>query len=79
MNTLLLLKRGLFMKEQLEQRLKELRAEFESGPKMLADLESQQVNLRNTLLRISGAIQVLEEMIAAEGTGEMPEHAGQKI
>ncbi len=54
------------MKQQLEQRLKELRAEFESGQKALADLEMKQANLRNTLLRISGAIQVLEEELAKE-------------
>jgi chromosome segregation ATPase len=52
------------MKQSMEQRLKELKAEFESGQKMLADLESQQANLKNTLLRISGAIQVLEELLA---------------
>lgn len=51
------------MKEEIENRLKELKAEFESGQKMLADLEAQQANLKNTLLRISGAIQVLEEML----------------
>lgn len=49
------------MKEQLEQRLLELKAEFESGQKMLAELEARQANLRDSLLRISGAIQVLEE------------------
>jgi chromosome segregation ATPase len=49
------------MKQQLEQRLQSLKTEFESGQKMLADLEAKQVNLRETLLRISGAIQVLEE------------------
>ncbi len=49
------------MKEQLEQRLKELKTEFESGQQMLTDLEARQANLRNSLLRISGAIQVLEE------------------
>ena len=66
------------MKQQLEQRLKELRAEFESGQKMLADLESKQVNLRDILLRISGAIQVLEELILAESNiGEMQEQIGQ--
>ena len=52
------------MKEQIEQRLKELKGEFESGQKMLADLDAQQANLRNTLFRISGAIQVLEELLA---------------
>ena len=49
------------MKEQLEQRLTELKAEFESGQKMLAELEVKQANMRDSLLRISGAIQVLEE------------------
>ncbi|MCZ7356851.1 MAG: hypothetical protein O8C66_14295 [Candidatus Methanoperedens sp.] len=54
------------MKERLEHRLKELRTEFESGQKALSDLEIKQANLRNTLLRISGAIQVLEEELVKE-------------
>lgn len=49
------------MREQLEHRLGELKAEFEAGQKMIAELEARQNNLRETLLRISGAIQVLEE------------------
>jgi predicted nuclease with TOPRIM domain len=52
------------MKEQLEQRLLELKAEFESGQKMLAELEARQAKLRDSLLRISGAIQVLEEELS---------------
>jgi hypothetical protein len=52
------------MKEQLEKRLSELKTEFEAGQKMIADLDSKQANLRDTLLRISGAIQILEEEIA---------------
>ena len=52
------------MKEQLEKRLAELKAEFESGQKVMADLEAKQANLRDTLLRISGAIQILEEEIS---------------
>lgn len=58
------------MKHQLEHRLKELRSEFESGQKTLAELETKQMNLRNNLLRISGAIQVLEEELAIEGKPE---------
>ncbi|MDZ8183671.1 MAG: hypothetical protein RMX96_02250 [Nostoc sp. ChiSLP02] len=49
------------MKKQLEQRLAQLKSEFASGQKVLADLEAKQVNVRETLLRIQGAIQVLEE------------------
>ncbi|NEQ10529.1 MAG: hypothetical protein F6K37_32805 [Moorea sp. SIO4E2] len=49
------------MKEQLQKRLTQLKAEFESGQKVLADLEVKQANVRETLLRIQGAIQVLEE------------------
>jgi uncharacterized protein (DUF3084 family) len=52
------------MRQQVEHRLHELKAEWASGQQMLADLEAQQTNLRNTLLRISGAIQVLEELLA---------------
>jgi predicted nuclease with TOPRIM domain len=52
------------LKKLLEQRRRELKAEFESGQKMLAKLETRQANLRETLLRISGAIQVLEELLA---------------
>ncbi len=52
------------MKKQIKERLEELKAEYESGQKMLADLEAQGSNLRTTMLRISGAIQVLEELLA---------------
>lgn len=61
------------MKPQLENRLKELKAEFESGQKALADLENRQANLRSSLLRISGAIQVLEEELdKCEGDSTEP-------
>jgi predicted nuclease with TOPRIM domain len=49
------------MRERLEQRLSDLKSEFEAGQRMLAELEAKQANLKETLLRISGAIQVLEE------------------
>jgi hypothetical protein len=58
------------VKEQLQSRLKALHAEYEAGEKMLADTETKQANIRATLLRISGAIQVLEEELAkASGDG----------
>ena len=52
------------MKEQIQERIQQLKAEYESGQKMLADLETQESNLRTTMLRISGAIQALEELLA---------------
>ena len=52
------------MRQQVERRLHALQAEWASGQHMLAELETQQTNLRNTLLRISGAMQVLEELLA---------------
>lgn len=54
------------MIQQLENRLKELRTEFESGQKTLSELETKQANLRNTLLRISDAIKAVEEELARE-------------
>lgn len=52
------------MQERLQQRIQSLKTEYEAGQKMLADLEAKQANLRDTLLRISGAIQILEETLA---------------
>ncbi len=57
------------MREKLEHRLAALKSEFESGQKMLAEQETKQANLRTTLLRISGAIQVLEEELAKDVPG----------
>jgi len=52
------------MQEQLEQRLKELKAEYKSGQAVIGELEAKQANVRDMLLRISGAIQVIEEELA---------------
>ena len=57
------------MREQLEQRVSELRAEQQKGQQMLAELEGRQAELGQTLLRISGAIQVLEELLAGASPG----------
>jgi len=64
------------MKEQLEQRLKELKAEYTTGQKMLADLQNQQANLEQTLLRISGAMQVLEELLGNNPQSNEPSSLG---
>ena len=58
------------MREQIENRLRELKTEFEVGQKVMAELEIRQANLRSTLLRIGGAIQVLEEMLGEKKADE---------
>jgi uncharacterized coiled-coil protein SlyX len=52
------------MREQLEQRITELEAEQEKGRHMLSDLDARRAELQQTLLRISGAIQVLGELLS---------------
>jgi prefoldin subunit 5 len=58
------------MHTQLTTRLAQLRAEYEAGQKMLAELDAQRQELRETMLRISGAIQVLEELAQAAEPAE---------
>ena len=45
------------MREQLQQHLRQLKAEYESSQKMLTELEAKQSSVRETLLLISGAFQ----------------------
>lgn len=52
------------MNAQFEERLKGLKNEFEAGQKMVAELDLKRNNLQNTMLQISGAIQVLEELLS---------------
>jgi hypothetical protein len=47
----------------LAARLTMLRSEYSSGQAMLADLEARAATLREQLLRIHGAAQVLEEVL----------------
>ena len=65
------------MKERMERRLARLRSEFEAGQAVMSDLEARQANLRGSLLRVSGAIQVLQEMLDQEAgvdgpSGQLP-------
>lgn len=53
----------MIMKKQIQSRLEELKKEFETGQARLQELEVQESRLREAMLRISGAIQVLEEML----------------
>jgi hypothetical protein len=62
------------MRKELQQRLQSLKSEYEAGQKMMAELEAKQANLRDTLLRISGAIQVLEEALSEANESDLAEN-----
>ena len=62
------------MREELQARLELLRKEWETGTARLRELERQQAQLGETMLRISGAIQVLEELVSDGVDGEQPEN-----
>jgi hypothetical protein len=52
------------MREQIQARLETLKRELEKGQAELQKVEMQQTYLRETVLRISGAVQALEELLA---------------
>ncbi len=56
--------------QRLKPRLAELRTEFEAGQKVLDELEEKRERLRESMLRIAGAIQVLEELEEANAEEE---------
>ncbi|WNZ08057.1 hypothetical protein [Streptomyces sp. 11x1] len=58
------------MRAEIEKRVSELETEFAEGKRMLAELEARQTDVQQTLLRISGALQVLNELLAAEDARE---------
>jgi hypothetical protein len=58
------------MKERVVARLQQLKTEFDTGQQMLADLDQKRVTLEQTMLRISGAIQVLEELLVADAAAD---------
>lgn len=51
------------MREQIEKRLAELQAEYSRGQEVAAQMEQERINLQQTLLRISGAIQLCHELL----------------
>ena len=58
----------------ISQRLAQLKQEYEEGQKMMAEWQSKMADLEKTMLRISGAIQALEEL-----REQLPEPAGNVI
>jgi len=55
---------GMLMSNQIQVRIESLRKELEVGQRRMHDLERELAQLRDIMLRISGAIQVLEELQA---------------
>jgi hypothetical protein len=55
----------------IEKRLESLKSEYETGQKMLAELDAKRAGVTQTLLRIEGAMQVLQELLARD-TGVEP-------
>jgi hypothetical protein len=53
------------MREHIQERLRELKQEFEAGKRAQAELDVKREELMRTMLRIHGAIQVLDELLAA--------------
>lgn len=62
--------KGKIMTEQVLMRLTELQREYEVGQRRLQELVAQEVSIRETLLRISGAIQVLTELTGQAAPSE---------
>jgi predicted nuclease with TOPRIM domain len=54
---------------QLRRRLEDLKGQFEKGRARLGQLEAEAGELRQTLTRIAGAIQVLEEELGRHDGG----------
>jgi predicted nuclease with TOPRIM domain len=51
------------MREQMQARLEALKKELETGQAELQKVEMQRTYLHETVLRISGAVQMLEELL----------------
>lgn len=54
------------MNNALQKRLNTLKAEYESGQRMLAELDARRAQLTQTMLRIEGAMQLLNEVLEQE-------------
>ncbi|MEU1390661.1 MULTISPECIES: hypothetical protein [unclassified Nonomuraea] len=78
-----MIQEGIDVIDQLRERLAELTQEYQLGEAQLRDVVRQDTLLRETLLRISGAMQVLEELCRAGDASEdsrpqaaVPERSG---
>mgnify|MGYP000954828326 FL=1 len=54
------------MKQRIEARRAQLQAEYDRGQAMLQQMDRERAQLEQTLLRIAGALQILNELAAEE-------------
>ncbi len=57
------------IRDQIQARLEALKKELETGQAELQKVEMQRTYLHETVLRIDGAVQVLEELLAQQPQG----------
>ena len=67
------------MHEKIMRRLDELRRELAAGKQQLALLEQKKRTLADTMHRINGAIQVLEELRGSQEEAESPHHDNRMV
>lgn len=63
------------MRQQIEDRLAELKAEYQQGQSRLNQLDQERARTAEVVLRISGAIQVCEELLTQPATEQEKQHA----
>ena len=65
------------IRDQIQAKLEALKKELETGQAELQKVEMQRTYLHETMLRISGAVQVLEELLARRPQGPQngPDHS----
>ena len=63
------------MKNQIEARLEELNQEYLKGQERLNSLDQETASIQKSMLRISGAIQVLQELLQEADQSQKQEAA----
>jgi hypothetical protein len=61
--------------EGMRERLESLEEEFARGERKLRELQAHEQDLREMLLRLSGAISVLRECVGSDSVPAQEEHA----
>jgi hypothetical protein len=64
------------MRDEIEGRLRELEAELADGQRLEAAMARRLEEVRRDLLRVSGAAQVLEELLNGSGSEQEPAEDG---